>query len=250
MTEGARKQREGAGRLGLPAQEPRHAHVVGPCSSRQVRREPATGGHVRHELLDIELEHGDRSHMGTHNAPMCCHMSTLFLTAYHNGNAPTSTLAIPVMKTPRLVPKFGERLRQLRGRRSLESVALALREAGLSSFGKSTLKRYEDGRVPDVTALWALAVLYRRAPSELLSDLGAETKLDVSKLAAPGQLVADPAHEAPVQLDESESAWLELWRRLPDRERRRAPKMVQTLLEDADEVGHPPSRHGRHKSAS
>jgi len=168
-----------------------------------------------------------------------------FVTAYHSGNGPGSKLMAPVSKEQRIVPRFGARLRELRGDRSLGDVAVKLQQAGLLKFGRSSLKRYEDGRVPDVAVLWSLSVLYRCAPSDLLRRLADELGVDVRKLVHQPIDDAEPT-EVP---DSEEGMWLSKLRALSPSGRKLAFRQVDALVDEfAIGARRPPSQVAKRRS--
>jgi transcriptional regulator with XRE-family HTH domain len=158
----------------------------------------------------------------TNNVSTCQH---IILQRFNMGTATVLDSVVLMSGKPTwTVPKFGARLRALRGKLSLRRVAQMLHAKGLpETFGASTLKRYEDGRAPDVVVLWAISELYGQPAGELL-DAVAQEALG-KRTAHP----AKPGRPTPM-LDDDEHWWLDAWRELRAADRAMLRQAVDNAL--------------------
>lgn len=91
-------------------------------------------------------------------------MSTLFLTQNNAAEIEPVTLSGLVPKRPTVrAPKFGQWLELKRGKRSFEQIAQKIRplvEGVELKVDRSTIKKFEQGRVPSWPMLGAISVVY------------------------------------------------------------------------------------------
>lgn len=113
-------------------------------------------------------------------------MSIPFLTGLHHGDSAAPRLPSVGRRQARAfgkrVKRFGRLLEELRktklGKRSsLDQVAQQLAERGLAPLSDTAIHRYEnEGRVPDVLSVMALADLYGESEDWLLASLRADLR--------------------------------------------------------------------------
>lgn len=116
-------------------------------------------------------------------------------------------------RSPKVAP-WGQRLRDLRGKRSGGWVIQRLASAGIS-FTDSTLSQYERGTViaPDPVVLWGLAQIYGVEVGQLIETLAQNRRQpDLTELP--------PAQPGAVLLEADEREVLERLRMLPTDERK------------------------------
>lgn len=103
--------------------------------------------------------------------------SRLFLTHVDNWESGRSRLEIPMSKPLPRTPRFGTFLKRARGGRSRESVTRQLASFGVQ-LDQSSLSKYEDeGRVPPLAVVRALALAYDKPLMELLDMLISEQSI-------------------------------------------------------------------------
>lgn len=90
-----------------------------------------------------------------------------------------------VPSAPQLsAPKFGQWLAEQRGDRSYEAIAVKVRKhvegMGLK-VNRSAIKKYEDGRIPPWPILYAFAVIYDAAPTDVAARLFTAIQLSTGR---------------------------------------------------------------------
>jgi hypothetical protein len=139
-------------------------------------RQPPPAGHVvaeqRHVVADPNLV---CSHSGNESYGRRFHRVNTFFNEESQAHPGAAIVGGPLPSAPKLkAPNFGKWLIARRGERSHEQIAAKVRKY-VEGFGlsvhRSSIVKYEQGRVPSWPVLYAFARIYDEQPSDIAARL-------------------------------------------------------------------------------
>lgn len=227
--------------LNLSGEEPANGHIRDPGSLREGGLVPALLDHVGGQERYVESNHLLACAFHGHNITTAAPFeSTHFLTEPNSQTSGRSRLGRIVPKRPHIqAPGFGEWLRERRGERSMEQVAMQLRShlgvVGMA-IDRSLIKKMESGMVPNWPMLGAIAKTFDVPVASVILRVAGELQFpdahvlfgDLSRQTSTGPSPSTSRTEGDVEHAQAE----DLARSVEPRE----TELRQTLLDIASTI--------------